>query len=47
MVKEANIEFVKMVNSALMTRAERFLYEREDSNAIAEEFDKSKFDNSL
>jgi len=46
-VQEADAPLVDLINKALMTRAGRFLFARENSPSIAEAFDRSRLDESL
>jgi len=46
-VREADAPLVDLVNIALMTRAGRFLFARENSPSIAQAFDRSRLDKSL
>ena len=46
-VREADAPLVDSINTALMTRAARFLFAREKSPSIARDFDRSRLDKSL
>ena len=46
-VREADAPLVDLLNTALMTRAARFLFARENSPSIRQGFDRSRLDKSL